>query len=783
MEGLMKKSFWIKLFLSYLAILAFSLAIGMFLFVSSLRRIKESTERYSRVSLLQVNESINQMQDTIQAISNTLGVREEYLSLMYADPELTSYKRERIAQLQKEINRQVAYNNYVSGMYIWFSHPELAASTKGMIKGRESMEQELTEEFGVTMDQLEGWLEEGDGFAVRFLGKRDFASKAIAVVRGGRNYTGEAPFIIMELRLSAWLDILTGGNEPAVAHDAVFWLVSGDESLCLAPPGAYDLVRFVTRSGETGESGAVRIRFEDQDLMLMAMERDSDKSIMSVWNYNTYTKTLKQYQHMAVLFLSAYLTLGAVMAMVLTKINYGPVQSLLNLILERVSEVSGSEFAVLETGINSLLKYSQDYEEAKAREKVRLRERCLVSMLQGDVEREEFSQACAEHGLYFTSDRFMVVGIAVCDVNHLFFDDKALKNRRESLELGLFTVNSVAEELLNQCGSAFTCRYEGKIWAIVSPPRQDGMDFHGQVVESCQRAEVFLREQMGISARFYVSELSKQAQKSSGIHAAYQNARWGLEQIESYNIQKTVNDYQSVESFIKPVSRAPRDDAGAVRRRLFSAVAAGDFQEADALYLKLRRQEVEFSDSSFATVRAQSLILVGYFVSFLPEETEKKHHQEIKEYLNRFRSQKQDEGLIELMHQWMVYFREMHQEAEKARGEEGQRDLAADAAQFINSHYSDVSLSVARVADSLSISSSYLSRSFQKKYGMSVLQYIHRRRIDMAMVLLRESDSTIEHISEQVGYGNALALIRAFKRYKNCTPTEYRNSLKEIVSP
>lgn len=153
MEGLMKKSFWIKLFLSYLAILAFSLAIGMFLFVSSLRRIKESTERYSRVSLLQVNESINQMQDTIQAISNTLGVREEYLSLMYADPEL-------------------------------------AASTKGMIKGRESMEQELAEEFGVTMDQLEGWLEEGDGFAVRFLGKRDVASKAIAVVRGGRNYTG-----------------------------------------------------------------------------------------------------------------------------------------------------------------------------------------------------------------------------------------------------------------------------------------------------------------------------------------------------------------------------------------------------------------------------------------------------------------------------------------------------------------------------------------------------------------------------------------------------------------
>lgn len=76
------------------------------------------------------------------------------------------------------------------------------------------------------------------------------------------------------------------------------------------------------------------------------------------------------------------------------------------------------------------------------------------------------------------------------------------------------------------------------------------------------------------------------------------------------------------------------------------------------------------------------------------------------------------------MHQWMVYFLGLYQEAERTSGGETQKDLAADAAQYINSHYSDVSLSVAQVAESLSISSSYLSRSFQKKYGMSVLQYI-----------------------------------------------------------
>lgn len=783
MERLAKKSFWIKLFVSYLAVLAFALAIGMFLFRSSLKQIKESTERYSRMSLLQINETISQMMETVQALSDMMSVREEYLSLMYADPELTSYKREGIAKLQKEMKRQVAHNNYVSAMYIWFSHPQLAASTNGMIKSRDSMEQLIDEEFGITVEQLGEWVKDSNGFSIHLLGTEQFATKAIAVAGGNKSYTGDTPIMIMELRLSAWLDILTMGGEPAADQDATFWLRSNDKELYLAPAGAYGLARYAKGVQHLAEKEAVRISYEDKELILMGMERSGDFSIMSAWDYGTYTSTQQRFQRMAVLFLSAYLTLGAVMAMVLTKINYGPVQGLMNLILERVNAVSGNEFAVLETGINSLLKYSQDYEEAKAKEKLRLREKCITALLLGEIEKEEFTQVCGDHGLHFTSDRFLVVGIAIRSEDHLIFDEKAFQKKRESVEVGLFVVNSVAEELLNQWGSAYTCRYEGKIWAVVSPPRQEALDCHGKIMEICRKAEEFLLEQMGISVWIYVSELSKLSQKSSGISVAYQNARWGMEQIESYKIETPVNDYQSVEAFINPSFKEPRNDAGAMRRQLFSAVTAGDFKEADALYLKLRRQDIEFSDSSFATVRAQSLILIGYFVSFLPEEIQKERHEEIKDYLKNIRQERQDEGLIGLMHEWMVYFHGIYQETAKKNGEKEGKNVADDAVQYINSHYSDLNLSVALVAEYLSVSPSYLARSFQKKYGMSVLQYIHCRRIDMAMVLLRESSSTIERIAEEVGYANSLALIRAFKRYKGCTPTEYRNSLKGQEEP
>lgn len=778
MKELSKKSFWIKLFLSYLAVLAFSLVIGMILYRSSLSRIQESTEKYSRFALLQVNESISQMEESIQILPDNLSVRAEYLSLVYADPDLTSYKREKISQLQKELTRQVAHNNYVSGMYIWFGHPQLAISTRGMIKGIESMEKVLQEEFGITLEQAESWSNKSNGLVIRLLGSAPFADNAIAITRGEKSSAVDAPLIIMKLRLSAWLDILTGGRETTVGHDAVLWIESNDEKFFLVPDGVGELALFVDQRADL-EGQALHTRFGNEDLILMGMNHGDNFSIISAWDYGTYTKTQKQYQKIAVIFLSAYLILGAAIAMILTRINYGPVEGLTNLILDRVNAVSGDEFAMLEAGINSLLKYSQDYEQAKVKEKKMLKEKCLVSLLLGEVEKEDFSGVCGEHGLHFLSDRFAVVVAAIKDSSHLLFGEMESR-KMESVDISLFAISSVTEELLGEIGSAFACRQEGKIWILVSPPRQESQEeFHGRVLEACEKAESFLREEMGIHIRIYVSDLSRTAQKSSGIHIAYQNAHWGMEQIESYNIQSGVNDSQSVESHISPTIKAPRDDAGVIRRQLFSAVTAGDFKEAEILYLRLRRQDIEFSDSSFATVKAQSLMLVGYFVSFLPEEAEKLHHQEIKEYVNGIRLESQDEKLMARMKDWMVYFHGLYEEVEQRNKQNAGKEPAADAARYINSHYSDMSLSVSKVAESLSVSSSYLSRSFQKKYGISVLQYIHQRRIDMAKVLLRESSNTIEQIAGQVGYVNSLALIRAFKRYQNCAPTEYRNSLKE----
>ena len=58
---------------------------------------------------------------------------------------------------------------------------------------------------------------------------------------------------------------------------------------------------------------------------------------------------------------------------------------------------------------------------------------------------------------------------------------------------------------------------------------------------------------------------------------------------------------------------------------------------------------------------------------------------------------------------------------------------------------------------------------------MSFLAYVIKLRIDRACELLVTTDLPIGEIQSYIGYQDAKAFYRAFKRYVGLTPTEYRN--------
>lgn len=75
------------------------------------------------------------------------------------------------------------------------------------------------------------------------------------------------------------------------------------------------------------------------------------------------------------------------------------------------------------------------------------------------------------------------------------------------------------------------------------------------------------------------------------------------------------------------------------------------------------------------------------------------------------------------------------------------------------------------------ISKYRLCREFGAAYGTSPLQYLNKRRIDVARHLLLTTDHRIHVIGSMVGIDNTNHFITLFKKYTGTTPLEYKQQM------
>lgn len=83
-------------------------------------------------------------------------------------------------------------------------------------------------------------------------------------------------------------------------------------------------------------------------------------------------------------------------------------------------------------------------------------------------------------------------------------------------------------------------------------------------------------------------------------------------------------------------------------------------------------------------------------------------------------------------------------------------------------------LTIETLANKCYVSTATLRRYFYEFTDMSPLQFIANARISHAQYLLSNTNKSITEISETVGFESISCFTRAFKRYCDTTPSEYR---------
>ena len=79
------------------------------------------------------------------------------------------------------------------------------------------------------------------------------------------------------------------------------------------------------------------------------------------------------------------------------------------------------------------------------------------------------------------------------------------------------------------------------------------------------------------------------------------------------------------------------------------------------------------------------------------------------------------------------------------------------------------------IADYTELTDTYLCRIFAKEMGISIHRYIQREKITVACNLLEHTDRPISEISVYLGFKSQSNFAAIFKKWRNMTPTEYRD--------
>jgi two-component system response regulator YesN len=93
---------------------------------------------------------------------------------------------------------------------------------------------------------------------------------------------------------------------------------------------------------------------------------------------------------------------------------------------------------------------------------------------------------------------------------------------------------------------------------------------------------------------------------------------------------------------------------------------------------------------------------------------------------------------------------------------------------FIRENYADKMISVQSVAESSTLSPTYLCSFFKKNTGKTLHEFITEVRMKHAIELLKNPDWRVYEIADKIGFTDANYFSVLFRKYTGHTPTEYR---------
>jgi YesN/AraC family two-component response regulator len=147
-------------------------------------------------------------------------------------------------------------------------------------------------------------------------------------------------------------------------------------------------------------------------------------------------------------------------------------------------------------------------------------------------------------------------------------------------------------------------------------------------------------------------------------------------------------------------------------------------------------------------------------------------HRMSRDFAYRIESiHSRQEGIELVQHMMRKYCQLVHNQSTKGYSQPVQKVIAKIHLDLKEE------LTLQAFADMLDLNASYLSSLFKKEVGMTLTEYVNRKRVEYALNLLNTTSLQIQTIAQQCGIIDVNYFTKTFKKYIGMTPSRYRDSL------
>ena len=429
--------------------------------------------------------------------------------------------------------------------------------------------------------------------------------------------------------------------------------------------------------------------------------------------------------------------------------NYQPMKKIFDLLDTSTNKESYSE---IYTKVGNFVEQSRKLVSDNEKTKDKLKKVALSKFLRGEIVYNQLSY----EGIEINGKHFAVLLFSINDINELFSDVKEFQSHERYFYLS-FILNNIFKELFEEIKMDFYLTdVENYVVAVIGMNEPETVE---NIKVVLQKGIDFINENFDITLSYSISSI---VEGIGNIAKAYDDTiqlqyyrqfsnidnSLSLDDVSFSKTGKYLFNLYKEQNLIRFIKMGDYDLASSMVLHIFDEMKENDIKSlrywrylvADILNAVIKIKD-ELSDENFGSGSEMELydeLINGKDINLMKEKL-----------LNQIKIVCGDinDGLTDKKDKTRVLFN------------------VIKIKKYVDENFTDVNMNVNQISHYFELTPQYVAKIFKKEEGVSLLDYINRRRIEYAQELDKKGGYTIKEISKMAGFNNERTYYRVFKKY------------------